>query len=194
MPPPYPIELRERVIALLESGREPLETADLMNLGVATVGRWWRSWKERGSVEPLPQAGGGGGAKLGVAGKEFLLNFVEQRADATLADMVVALRDHLGIDVSDSTISEFLVEHGYTWKKKTFRLKEQDAEALLAMQAKFVADVASVDPEKVVYVDECGANEAMTPTRARALGGERAYAPRPTRRGEKDHHHRRAHR
>jgi len=77
-----------------------------MNLGVATVGRWKRAWKEHRTVEPLPQAGGGGGEKLGVEGKEFLLNFVEQRADATLADMV-----EVDIDVSDSTVSEFLVEH-----------------------------------------------------------------------------------
>jgi len=192
MPPPYPIELRERVVAILDSGGEPLETAGLMNLGVATVGRWKRAWKERGSVEPLPQAGGGGGQKLFVEGKEFLLNFVEQLADATLSDMVEALRGHLDIDVSDSTVSEFLVEHGYTWKRKTFRLKEKDAEALLEMQAKFVVEVAGLDPEKVVFLDECGANEAMTPTRARALEGERAFAPRPTRRGEKGDDHRRA--
>jgi transposase len=165
-----------------------------MNLGVATVGRWKRAWKERRSVAPLPPAGGGGGAKLGVEGKEFVLSFVEHRADATLADMVEALHDHLGIDVSDSTISAFLVEHGYSWKKKTFRLKERDAGALVEMQAEFVAEVASLDPDKVVYVDECGANEAMTPTRARALASERAYAPRPTRRGEKGDGHRRPHR
>lgn len=193
MPASYPIELRQRTVALLETGKEPLEVSLLLHLGVATVGRWKRMWKERGSVEPLPLPGGGV-EKLGVDGKEFLLNFVEQRADATLADMVEALSDHLGIDVSDSTISAFLFEHGYTWKKKTFRLKEKDAAALLEMQAKFVADVASLDSGEVVFVDECGANEAMTPTRARALGGERAYAPRPTRRGEKDHHHRLAHR
>lgn len=191
MPAPYPIALRERVISLLEAGKEPLEVSVLMNLGVATVGRWKRSWKERGSIEPRPQLGGGK-EKLGVEGKEFLLNFVEHYADATLADMVDALHDNLGIDVVDSTISAFLVEHGYSWKKKTFRLKEKDAEALLEMQAKFVADVASLDSDEVVFVDECGANEAMTPTRARALEGERAYALRPTRRGEKDHHHRRA--
>ena len=190
MPTPYPLALRERVVALLEGGREPLEVSVLMHLGVATVGRWKRTWKERGSVEPLPPRGGIT-EKLGVFGKEFLLSFVEQHADATLADMVEALHNHRAIDVSDSTISEFLVERGYTWKKKTFRLKEQDAAALLEMQAKFVSDVASLDPEKVVYVDECGANEAMTPTRARALGGERAYAPRPTRRGEKGDDHRR---
>lgn len=162
-----------------------------MNLGVATVGRWKRAWKERGSVEPLPPRGGIV-EKLGVEGKEFLLGFVEQHADATLADMVEALDEHLDIEVCDSTISGFLVEHGYTWKKKTFRLKEKDAGALLQMQAEFIADVASLDPEKVVYLDECGANEAMTPTRARALEGERAYAPRPTRRGEKGDDHRRA--
>ena len=190
MPAPYPIELRERVVALLETGKEPLELSGLLNLGVATVGRWKRSWKERGSVEPLPQPDGGK-EKLGVLGKEFLLNFVEHYTDATLADMVEALYDHLDIDVSVSTISDFLVDHGYTWKKKTFRLKEKDAEALLEMQAKFIAEVASLDPGQVVYLDECGANEAMTPTRARALEGERAFAPRPTRRGEKGDDHRR---
>ena len=191
MPAPYPIELRERVVALLETGQEPLEVSVLMNLGVATVGRWKRSWKERRSVEPLPHPGGGK-EKLGVEGKEFLLNFVEHYADATLADMVEALDECLNIQVVDSTISAFLIEHGYTWKKKTFRLREQDAEALLKMQAELIAEVASLDPKKVVYLDECGANEAMTPTRARALEGERAYAPRPTRRGEKSEHHRRA--
>lgn len=190
MPPPYPIELRERVVSLFKRGHEPLEISGLLDLGVATVGRWKRAWKERGTVEPLP-ASGGITEKLGVEGKEFLLSFVEQQADATLADMVEALHEHLDIDVADATVSEFLVAHGYSWKKKTFRLKEKDAEALLKAQAQFVAEVASVDPEKVVYVDECGANEAMTPTRARALEGERAYAPRPTRRGEKGDHHRR---
>ena len=190
MPAPYPVELRERIVGLLETGKEPLEISALMNLGVATVGRWKRSWKERGSVEPRPHPGGGK-EKLGVLGKEFLLNFVEHYADATLADMVAAL-DEYNIEVVDSTISAFLIEHGYTWKKKTFRLKEKDAAALLKMQAEFVSELALLDPEKVVYLDECGANEAMTPTRARALEGERAYAPRPTRRGEKNHNHRRA--
>jgi transposase len=86
MPTPYPIALRERVVALLEGGRAPLEVSVLMQLGVATVGRWKRTWKERGSVEPLP-ARGGITEKLGVEGKEFLLSFVEQHADGTLADM-----------------------------------------------------------------------------------------------------------
>lgn len=190
MPAAYPMELRERVAALLDEGREPLEVSRLMRLGVATVGRWKRALRERGTVEPLPLPGGGE-EKLGIAGKEFLLNLVEQSADGTLMEMVDMLRRHLGIEVTDSTVSAVLVKHGYTWKKKTFRLKEQDASALLQMQEKFVADFAGVDPEKIVFLDECGANEAMTPTRARSLEGERAYAPRPTRRGEKGMHHRR---
>ena len=36
MPAPYPIELRQRVVARLET-KEPLEVSVLMNLGVATV-------------------------------------------------------------------------------------------------------------------------------------------------------------
>ena len=190
MPAPYPIELRERVVALLET-KDPLEVSVLMNLGVATVGRWKRRWKERATVEPLPLPGGGV-EKLGIEGKEFLLNLVEQHADATLADMIEALRAHTGIEVSDSTISALLIDLGYTWKKKTFRLKEADAAALLEKQKEFMAVATSVPPEKLHFLDECGANEAMTPTRARSLQGERAYAPRATRRGEKGLDHRRA--
>lgn len=165
--------------------------ARLLRLGVATVGRWKRALKERGSVEALPLPGGGE-EKLGVEGKEFLLNLVEQMPDATLVEMADALYEHLGIDVTDSCVSALLVKHGYTWKKKTFRLKEADAASLLKLQEEFVAEVAGTDPEKIVFLDECGANEAMTPTRARALESERAYAPRPTRRGEKGDDHRRA--
>jgi len=184
------MELRERVAALFEEGLEPLEISRLMKLGVATVGRWKRALRERGSVEPLPLPGGGE-EKLGIEGKEFLLNLVQQSADATLAEMVDALRDHLGINVTDSTVSAVLVKHGYTWKKKTFRLREQDAAVLLKMQEDFIEDVGATDPEKLVFLDECGANEAMTPTRARSLEGQRAYAPRMTRRGEKGDGHRR---
>ena len=184
--------LRERAVFLLEDGRQPLEVSRLLRLGVATVGRWKRALKERGGVEPLPHGGGGEG-KLGVRGKEFLLNFVGQYADATLADMVEAVRVHTGIDVADSTISGVLIDLGYTWKKKTFRLREADAAALLEQQKEFMAIVSSVPPEKLHFLDECGANEAMTPTRARSLQGERAYAPRATRRGEKGLRARRAH-
>lgn len=190
MPAAYPMELRERVAALFEEGFEPLEISRMMKLGVATVGRWKRALRERGSVAPLPLPGGGD-EKLGIEGKEFLLNLVQQSADATLAEMVDALQDHLGIDVTDSTVSAVLVKHGYTWKKKTFRLREQDAAVLLKMQEEFIEEVGATDPEKIVFLDECGANEAMTPTRARSLEGQRAYAPRMTRRGEKGDGHRR---
>jgi len=192
MPAPYPIALRERVVALLDEGREPLEVSRLMNLGVATVGRWKRHFRERGNVEPLAATGGTEG-KLGVEGREFLLTFVAQRADATLAEMQDALFEHLDIAVTDGTISSILVEQGYTWKKKTFRLREADAEALLELQKEFMEVAASIPPERMVFLDECGANEAMTPMRARSLQGERAYAPRATRRGEKGVGRRRAH-
>lgn len=192
MPAPYSLDLRERVVALLEEGRQPLEVARLTNLGVATVGRWKRAFRERGNVEPLPAAGGPAG-KLGVDGHEFLLTYVSQHVDATLAEMQDALFAHLSIDVCDATISAMLVEHGYSWKKKTFRLREADAEALLEMQKSFMEVASTTPPEKMVFLDECGANEAMTPTRARSLQGERAYAPRVTRRGEKGVDHRRSH-
>ena len=190
MPAPHPMVLRERVVALLQDGRQPLEISQLLKLGVATVGRWKRALRERQRVDPLPHGGGTDG-KLGQQGREFLLNFVTQHPDATLAVMVDALHDQLGIDVADATVSEVLIALGYTWKKKTFRLREVGGEELARLQVEFMADASTLPPGEVVFLDECGANEAMTPIRARSLQGERAFAPRTTRRGEKGVHHRR---
>src|SRR5262249_2305371 len=43
----------------------------------------------------------------------------------------------------------------------------------------FCEQLAGVDPERLVFVDECGANTAMTRTYCRAPAGRRVYATTP---------------
>ena len=44
--------------------------------------------------------------------------------------------------------------------------------------------MSRLDPRRLVFVDECGTNVGMTPLRARAPRGERAYGKAPRNRGE----------
>lgn len=44
--------------------------------------------------------------------------------------------------------------------------------------------MSRIDPHRLVFVDECGTNVGMTPLRARAPKGERAYGKAPRNRGK----------
>ena len=44
--------------------------------------------------------------------------------------------------------------------------------------------VAELDPERLVFIDECGSNVGLTPLRARAPRGERAFGEAPRNRGK----------
>ena len=65
-------------------------------------------------------------------------------------------------------------------KKKTLGATERNEEARAAWRA----HVTQLDARKLVVIDECGSNIALTPLYARAPKGERAYGSVPRNRGK----------
>ena len=61
-------------------------------------------------------------------------------------------------------ISRALRKLGLPRKKKIPRAKEQDRPDVQEQRREFCAKLASVDPRRLVYIDESGANTAMTRT------------------------------
>lgn len=57
---------------------------------------------------------------------------------------------------------------------------ERDEQA----RARWRERVAELDPERLVFVDECGSNVGLVPLRARAPKGERAFGEAPRNRGK----------
>ncbi len=57
---------------------------------------------------------------------------------------------------------------------------ERDEEARAAWRGR----VAELDASRLVFVDECGANAGLSPLRARAPRGERAFGRAPRNRGK----------
>ena len=68
---------------------------------------------------------------------------------------------------------------GLDAQKKTLAASERDE----AARAAWRAEVAALDPADLVFVDETGANRAVTPRYARAPRGQRARGRAPARRG-----------
>lgn len=118
MPPPIPVEVRERVVAAHHKGKGTYaELADVFNVGEASVSRWLRLERETGALEPKPPPGRA--PKLNDQGREVLRQLVEADNDATLAELASRLKERTGVQLVVSAVHKVLVKMGITRKKKT---------------------------------------------------------------------------
>jgi transposase len=170
-------DLRERILDTVERGDGSLrQIAGRFLVSVSFITRLLQLHRSTGSLEPRPH-GGGNPAVLGPEELEQLREFVRQQPDARLDE----LRQRLGVSCSLMTISRALRKLGLPRKKKIPRAQEQDRPDVQERRQEFCAKLAGVDPRRLVFVDESGANTAMTRTHGRAPVGQRVYTNTPGR-------------
>jgi transposase len=171
----YSNDLRERIVAAVEQGEHSIrQIARLFSVSLSCIVRLLQHKRRTGSVQPKPHAGVPP-RKLDAAAEARLLELVRAQPDATLAE----LRDRLGIPCCSMTIARALQRHRITRKKKTLHAQEQDSPRVQAHRQAFQETLAGVDLDHLVFVDESGANTAMTRTHGRAPQGERVPATAP---------------
>jgi transposase len=174
---PYSQDLRKRILETVQRGDGSLrQIARRFLVSVSFVTRLLRLHRGTGSLEPKPH-GGGNPAVLGPEDLERLRELVGQQPDATLEE----LRQRLGASCSTMTISRALRKLGLPRKKKVPRAQEQDRPDVQERRREFREELAGLDPRRLVFVDECGANTAMTRTHGRAPAGQRVYSNTPGR-------------
>jgi transposase len=71
----------------------------------------------------------------------------------------------------------------YYFQKKDIHATEKDTERVQKRREEFKEEIKTIDPAKVIVIDEAGANQAMTKTHARAKRGKRVHASTPSTRG-----------
>jgi transposase len=169
--------LRERILDTVERGDGSLrQIAGRFLVSVSFITRLLQLYRSTGSLEPRPH-GGGNPAVLGPEELEQLRELVRQQPDARLDE----LRQRLGVSCSLMTISRALRKLGLPRQKKIPRAQEQDRPDVQERRQEFCAKLAGVDPRRLVFVDESGANTAMTRTHGRAPVGQRVYTNTPGR-------------
>jgi transposase len=174
---PYSQDLRQRIVDTVTRGDGTIhQIAERFLVSVSFVTRLLQLYRGTGSVEPRPH-GGGNPPVLTPEDRARLRAFIGQRPDATLEEC----RTHLGASCSLMTVSRALRQLGLPRKKKVPRAAEQDSPEVRERRREFRAGLAGIDPRRLVFVDECGANTAMTRTHGRAPAGQRVYADTPGR-------------
>src|SRR3954470_11414014 len=170
-------DLRKRILDTIQRGDGSLrQIARRFLVSVSFITRLLQLHRSTGSLEPRPP-GGGNPAVLSPEDLQQLRELVRKQPDATLEE----LRPRLGVSCSLMTIARALRKLRLPRKKKIPRSQEQDRPDVQAQRQEFSAKLAGVDPRRLVFVDESGANTAMTRTHGRAPVGQRVYTNTPGR-------------
>ena len=173
----YSQDLRQRILDTVQRGDGTLgQIARRFLVSVSFITRLLQRHRSTGSLEPRAH-GGGNPAVLSPKDLEQLRELVQKQPDATLEE----LRQRLGVSCSLMTISRALRKLRLPRKKKIPRSQEQDRPDVQEQRQQFCAKLAGVDPRRLVFVDESGANTAMARTHGRAPAGRRVYTNTPGR-------------
>lgn len=171
----YSQDLRQRVLDAIAREEGSLrQIARRFVVSLSFVVRLLQLHRHTGSIAPRPP-GGGHPAALGPDDLERLKELVRQQPDATLDE----LRQRLGASCSLTTIWRALEKLRPPRKKKIFRATERDSPDVQEKRRDFCAELAGVDPRRLVFVDETSVNTSMNRIYGRAPAGERVYADTP---------------
>jgi transposase len=172
---PYSLDLRQRVIAALDAGEgsQP-EIAACFRVSVSFITRLLRRRRRTGSLDPEPH-GGGRPPALDRAAQRRLRQLLRQQPDATLEELAA----RVGVPCGRMAIFRALRKLKITRKKKSLHASERDTPRVRRKRRAFRRRVATVDPRHLVFIDETGANTAMTRTHGRAPRGRRVKGSVP---------------
>lgn len=118
MPAALSLDLRERIIAAWKSNEGTWdEIAERFCVGVASVDRLVKRYRERRSVEPLPH-GGGVSPLIDREGLKVVRRLLEERPDLTDDELAYAFREETKLQVSRPTMGRAVRRLGFTRKKR----------------------------------------------------------------------------
>jgi transposase len=166
---PYSLDLRERVAAAIDHHEGSWrDIACRFRVSLSFITRLMQHRRQTGELTPKPH-GGGHPPSLDEATRQRLRTLLREQPDLTLAE----LRQRLGLSCSVVAVWRTLRQLKITRKKKDLHHDERDRPDSQRQRAVFVEEVAELDPEHLVFVDESGATTAMTRTHGWAPAGER---------------------
>ena len=177
---PYSYDFRSRVArACIKGLGTRTFIAQIFGVTTSFIRKLFRRFAQTGSFDVKPPSGGPK-PKLTPAHEQRLIEELRRHPDATLEQLRVAC----DIPVTCAAICQHLKKLGLRRKKKHLHPSEQEDPELARQREQWQEEMAQEDPQKLVFVDELGAQTTMTPLYGRALPGERVSEAVPA-----DHWH-----
>jgi transposase len=107
---PYPMDIREHAVALVEQGHSPAAAARWLGVSVRFVNDMVRLKRETGSVAPRRQGNPGRGKLTDLAG--WVRDRRAARPDLTIDALAAEIETLHGITVHRSSVARLLHRHG----------------------------------------------------------------------------------
>jgi transposase len=172
----YSLDLRERVVAVVAAGQSCRSVAKTFMVSVASVVKW--SQRQRAVGSPAALKMGGRRPYLVARERDWVLARIVEKPDLTLRALLKELSDR-GLLVSYYALWHFFLQHEGVTFKKSLRASEQDRPDVARRRERWKARQATIDPSRLVFIDETWAKTNMTRTHGRCARGERLVAKAP---------------
>lgn len=114
----YSSDLRERIVGRVDEGHSCRAAARHFGVGASTAIRLVGYRKRTGSIASPRQGRPRGTGKL-LPYRDYLIAQVEEKPDITMPELAARLEESHGLRVPPSSLSRFLLKHGFTYKKST---------------------------------------------------------------------------
>src|SRR5918995_7083923 len=147
---PYSKDLRVKVLAAVDRGMLRKDVAQIFGVSEPTIRRYLRLRRQTGDVEPRPLPGPP--APKREALEERLPAQVRLNPDLTLSEHCELFEEESGVEGSSATMSRAFERLWGCRSKKSLPAAERDEEH----RALWRKEARKVDPERFVFVDECG--------------------------------------
>ena len=168
IPKAYSGDMRQRVIAEVESGTSRRAAAEEFAVSASTAIIWVKCFRETGRCAAQPR---GGSISPLEEYADFLLGLIEKQPDLTLDEAVLAKRKHK-ISGSRTAVWRLFKRHKITFKKSV-RAAEQERADVARARRRWMREQGIFDPARLVFIDETAANTKMLRLYGRCRRGER---------------------
>jgi transposase len=167
---PYSMDLRERIMAAVDRHEGSIrQIARIFRVDPSTITRGLQRRRQAGTLEPRPH-GGGPPPALNEDDHRRLDELIRDRPDATLNE----LKWRGGFSCSLKTLWLAVRRRTLTFKKKSLYADQRDRPDVQKKRRAFRRKVRTIEPTRLVFVDETGITTTMTPAYAWAPRGVRA--------------------
>jgi transposase len=173
----YSQDLRERVFAAADDGEPVGRIATILRVSVSYVSKVLSRRRLTGEKTARPQ-------RCHVVPKlsglhPAILEQVDSRPDATIAELRAWLLATHNISVSTGLMNKTLAALDLTFKKKSLHAAEQAREDVAKARAEWKEQQPKLAPSKLVFIDETAVKTSMTRRCGRAKRGHRLVAAIP---------------